>query len=475
MEEEYGEFKLVLHEILGQFLAVKSPVRDMLLRAYASQKYSLLRNILFIANGTISRFRITTNRHLINRVVVTFETTLQKKTLGINIHDHASKKIIEKECRRYIKASHPLLVKNLGCSCNDLSNMNFLTRALEIHFDKYRLIIHKDWYTIQYKVPVKMERIFVKDILTLEALYTSSEGPIYKNPVFLSVDENCSRVIGVASFLECMNLSVKTIYYEKDDVILYQRVCVDNYTKPQYFILEKEVVETKLNSSSSWKIFFDLSFSLEAKALVFDDDSKYKANVPIHSLNNYQDVRVPFELPKLDGIPAALKFYPNHFVLTNDLVSFSFQHTIKPRTFHVLRDYSFLVESDLYVSRLPYRTRGLPKPNPVSIIDLRSNIFNAEKRMEIIQELRKIFKDELYRYYIFFQGEILDDEREITTTQTTRSTSSQLLIHNKIYEVQLSSELSVEALMKIKRVIRRRDDKQKPNSRQLVKTVYALM
>ena len=99
-EEECGEFKLVLHEILGQFLAVKSPVRDVLLTAYASQKYSILRNNLFIANGIINQFRITTNRHLINRVIITFETTLKKKPLSVIIHDHDSKKILEKECRR---------------------------------------------------------------------------------------------------------------------------------------------------------------------------------------------------------------------------------------------------------------------------------------------------------------------------------------------------------------------------------------
>lgn len=466
-EEECGEFKLVLHEILGQFLAVKSPVRDVLLRAYASQKYSMLRSKLFIATGNISQFRITTNRHLINRVVLTFETTLRKTQHDIVIHDYDSEKIIEKEFRRYIEPHHPLLVKNLGCSCNDLSNMNFLSRVLEINFNNYRLIMSKDWYTIQYKLPLKMERIFVKDILTLEMLYSSVEGPIYKNPVFLSVDENRSQMIGVVSFLECMNLSVKTIYYEKDDVILYQRVCIDSYTKPQYFILEKEVVETK---SNSWKFFFDLSFSFEAKALLFNVDDGVANAPPFHSLNNYENVRVPFELPKLDGIPAMLRFYPHHFVLTNEIRSFSFYHSLEPRTFHIIRDYSFQVESDLYVSLLPYRTQGLPKPNPMAIIDLRSNIFNAEKRMEIIQELRKKFKDELCRYYIFFQGEKLNDQRRGPSLPF-----STILIHDKIYEVQLSSELSVETLMKIKKVIRRRDDKQKPNSRLLVKTVFALM
>lgn len=465
-KKERAEFKLVLHEILGQFLAVKSPVRDEILRAYASQKYSMFKQKYFIATSSVSRFRVTTNKHLINRVIITFETYLEEKDDNVvDIHDYNLERKVEKECRRLVKPSHPRLAQR---SSNDLSNTNFVSRVIEILFQNYRLVISRNRYTIQYKKLIKTEQFFAPDILTLETLYTSAEGPEYVNPIFLSVDKARSQLIGVASFFECMNLSVKTVYYQNDTVVLYQRVCVDKYTKPQHFVLEKE----EEDSSSSWRIFFELSFSLEANKSSLSREKNHKTGVPIHSLNNYEGVPVAFKLPKLDGIPALLKFYPQHFVLTTDLVSISFCHTLRPRTVHVLKDYSFLVESNLYVSQLPSASRGLPKPNPMTIIDLKFVVFDAEKRMGIIQELRKKFKDELYPYYIFFQGEPVSLSMTTSTPHPPVLTS---LVHNKIYEVQLSSEITVEALLKVSRVIRRRDDKKKPNSRKLVKTVHALL
>ena len=53
---------------------------------------------------------------------------------------------------------------------------------------------------------------------------------------------------------------------------------------------------------------------------------------------------------KLDGIPVILKFYDEHFVVTNNMKSESFPHVLPKDVTHRLKYFSFVVETELYES-----------------------------------------------------------------------------------------------------------------------------
>ena len=199
---------------------------------------------------------------------------------------------------------------------------------------------------------------------------------------------------------------------------------------------------------------------------------------------------------KLDGIPAILKFYDEHFVVTNDMKLELFPHVLPKDVTHRLKDFSFVVETELYESM--FKSIFINKPNPMAIIDLNNdnNNFSAIDRMDIIQNLRKLYADTLKNYFIFFQGQSINDNNNIITypKKEMSSTKSKMLVekkyfilfakqnnnntsnnnalrlnHGNIYEVSMNDKYEIVKLVK------ERPDKLYPNSRKNVETIIKIL
>ena len=211
---------------------------------------------------------------------------------------------------------------------------------------------------------------------------------------------------------------------------------------------------------------------------------------PIHSdeEENDNDDSIAYIFPKLDGILATLKFYDHHFVVTNNLKSESFSHSLPSPLTHRLKDFSFIVESELYESMFSM----INKPKPMAIIDLHTTSFTATERMNIIQTLRKIMDEPLAEYFIFFQGEKTNNvnyekvfypdnesfqklnlrlkdylmKNFILFVKKKRKKAAQWsLKHGKIYEVCIDKKLEITKILKP------RYDKIYPNSRKCIECI----
>ena len=475
-----GKFELVLHEMLGNILMCRRELMTKILKAYASQKFSMLKTsggaALYVAE-TVEKVNLTTNRSFIQCVIVSFESRLRMvqgpDTQQYICTEDKRNLCVERECRRHIDSSHPLLVEKLGVSCNDFSNLTFLSRQVEILHQDYRLVINPatDSYSIQYKKKLRMKTIFRPDLLTLEALYFSHEGKVFTDAIFVATDH--VTLIGLASFLDSRDLAVKTVYFEKNNTTLYQRICPDNYTRSYPFTLENEFPpDFKYEESKVGSLFFWAAWTLDARVPTLPGNGVVSASSkPIHTVEKCEEPTHRYS--KFDGVPATLTFFSHHFVVTNSVCSQSFEHSLDRPVVHILQDYFFLVESNLYVSDIP--VLGPDKPLPMVIIDINTTVFNATERMEIIQTLRKHLRYYLYDYYIFFQGEIQgevtnrdrDDANANANANEIMTLDAPPLIHNAIYEVKLCHN-------QVTQVIKPRKDKLKPNSRKLIEVIAQL-
>ena len=446
------EFSLPLHETLGWALFTwrrsLTNLGEKLLSAYASQKYSMARNdgVFYTTSSKLINPSLTTDKRLSNMVIITFEAIFIKASSNNDclIYERPEKMLKEKEYRRYVDDSHPLLIQKLGGhGCNDLSNMKFHSREIHIYFNDYRLMINvkDDTFYIQYKKFIEKKECFLVPTLTREILYTSDEGPAYTEPRFI-VSQRGKTIIGVASFLDCRNFCVKTVYAQyKESICLYQRVQPDNFSQSYPFVLECELDyddDNDINDEEKKLIlykFFDIGCQLDATVSKRKnhhyggcDDNNNNDGLLNHSLavssKPVHKATIPrrkngggFFFPKFDGVPATLIFFPHHFVIRNAIKSDSFEHSLPRKIYYILKDYKFLVESDLYVSKYKKEENlCLNRPNPLVIIDIQTTAFTAEKRMSIIQILRNCLAKFLYEYFIFFQGEDCDG---VLTTATT--------------------------------------------------------
>ena len=72
----------------------------------------------------------------------------------------------------------------------------------------------------------------------------------------------------------------------------------------------------------------------------------------------------------------------------------------------------------------------------MAIIDLNNNNnFSAKDRMDIIQNLRKLYADNLQNYFIFFQGQSINDNNNIITypNKEVSSTKLKILLEKKYF------------------------------------------
>ena len=454
------EFSLPLHETLGWALFTwrrsLTNLGEKLLSAYASQKYSMERNdgVFYTTSSKLINPTLTTDKRLSNMVIITFEAIFKASNNNdCLIYERPEKMLKEKEYRRYVDDSHPLLIQKLGGhGCNDLSNMKFHSREIHIYFNNYRLMINvkDDTFYIQYKKFIEKKECFLAPTLTREILYTSDEGPAYTEPRFI-VSKRGKTIIGVASFLDCRNFCVKTIYAKyKESICLYQRVQPDDFSKSYPFVLECELDhhgndddDIIINDEEKKLIlykFFDIGCQLDATVSKRKNhygcgggggDNNNNDGLLNHSLavssKPVHKATIPrgkngggFFFPKFDGVPATLIFFPHHFIIRNAIKSESFEHSLPRKIYYILKDYKFLVESDLYVSKYKKEENLCQnRPNPLVIIDIQTTAFNAEKRMSIIQILRNCLAKFLYEYFIFFQGEDCDGVLTATATTTT--------------------------------------------------------
>ena len=510
--------------------------RNRMLSAYAAQKYTMQKCCdaiksegnnnnfsLYIADDHILNYRSLTSRNLPDQFrIIQFQTKVfpisqedaikRDLLIIINKEQDPNQNQIEREFRRYIDSSHPILVNRLGISCNDFSNTKFVSRQIEINFENYRMIISGTEYTVQFKKRSDDETknfVLPPPHLTIENLYSALEGPVYKNPCFLK-DCATSSFLGIASFLDCNNLSVKTVYMydKKNETILYQRIKLEDYFKYQPFILEKEISSKKelddeqiLIKNENFNIYSKISTLLNAKLkppqegdtsehlLTSESQGEnYHATTivcsstkPMHSVKelSYLNRNINsndniFVFPKLDGIPAKLTFYSHHFILTNNQMSQSWKHKISPEIIHILRDYIFLAETNLYSSK--YATDD---KKALAIIDICNIYMSAFEKMQIIQQLRINIGHFLIPYMIFFQGEIpisCDIQtgkyflpNKINDNNTNYNNISTLK-HGNIYEVSLDDECSQDVVC----ILKERNDKIRPNSFKVVEVKRAL-
>lgn len=479
MKDEKFHFSLIVNEVLG--LTLFNPglteLGKKLLFAYAAHKFTIYQNDgFFYKTLELRNAFLSTERRLINRVIINFEASL----IPINANEKYNFIIYEKdfenaqnyeeerEFRRYVNENHPHLIKNLNGSCTDFSNLNFHSRELEILFDKYRLCInpHLNTYSIQYKKSVKKCEIFLPSTLTREIMYINHEGPSHKEPVFIvQFDEN--SILGLGSFLECSNLAVKTVYLKYYSIILYQRVIPDDYSQSFPFIIEYE--EQQNSKRNYYKEFFSLCLRLDARISNHNSLDHFQSpfSKPHHVIDEEEKMLLLKKVYlKFDGIPSTLRFYRYHFVIYNSAMSESFNHSLPEDIIYILRDYSFLVEANLYKSK---HEQKFPKPNPMIIIDIQTTAFNTEYRMNIIEILRKSIGGYLHEYFIFFQGEPCVGINSLLSLDYNQNNVERNLINHGIYEVILDPQEG-----KIKRVCRQRPDKRKPNDGILVNTIKVL-
>ena len=386
-------FKLAVHKILG-YVILNCKRKENILAAYASQKYTMKKNsnkkyILFIAQD-IKNVRLVTERSLMNHLIIHFKAFLIpiavfeciKNKFMVFIDDDRNTEEIE--CRRYIDSYHPILQQKLGVSCNDLSNLKYIERNLEIILeeDNYRCIIsYEKGFSTQRKYHYDQKEKVIEEINSLEILHYSKESPIFDDSHYYLVHCENKTIVGLSSLLDCNNVSVKTIYLnDNQGTVLYQRIILDDYKKQQPFILEHEF-SPPVVKLQSLKNYFNIACLLDAKLPINDHYSGYNnpASKPIsyddNDADDDDDDAAKYSLFKLDGVLATLKFYNRHFVITNNIKSESFSHTLSKRTIHRLKDFSFMVESELYESIFKH----FNKPSPMAIIDLHKTSFSARE------------------------------------------------------------------------------------------------
>ena len=468
-QQQQRLFNLLLPETLAHAIWNKPVLLDKLLKAYAAHKFSAIKSRksqrdYYYETVCINNVKISTERRLINNMIISFSAKLKEISPPPLLEE---KYVIEKEYRRFINSSHPLIINKLNVSCNDFSDMKFLSREIEILFKNYRCCINlqNDTFTIQYKKKLYVNEVYLTKTLTREILFTSIEGPILIEPTFVVNKENKNEILGIASFLESSNIAIKTVYLEKGPTKLYQRICPDDYTKSYPFILEYEIND----KNELEKDYFELGWRLNATLPKFNNNTTRlsKSSKPMHVLNQNDFYKENQKcLLKFDGISSTLQFYTHHFIIYNTTFSSSFNHTLPPKISYILKDYKFLVEYNLYTPS--NKNNKLIKPNPLVIIDIQTRTLNAIERMKQIQRLRNNMASYLYDYYIFFQGEISggdgidnpahDDDDHHTT-----------LKDGAIYEVTLRDKFNIA------RIIRERSDKTKPNSSKVVDTISKLL
>lgn len=477
-DEKLYACSLTVHESLGWalFTGCKSltGLGEKLLSAYACHKYSMKRNdgdLYKIASG-LKNPTLTTDKRLSNVVIIRFEASFKVGNSSV-VYENPAEMVKEMEYRRYVDDNHPLLVEKLGGrGSSDLSNMKFHSREFHISFGDYRLIINvkNDTFHMQYKKFISKREKFLPSTLTREILYASDESPAYVEPHFV-VSERAKTIIGVASFLECKNLSVKTVYAKyKDSICLYQRVQPDNFSQSYPFAIECELVSGggKMRNRDALGKFLDVCCQFDATVSkrgtnfsLIDDGLNHTLAVsskPIHAVNVPKD---GIYFKKFDGVPATLTFFPSYFVVRNSLKSESFEHSLPRKVYYILKNYQFLVESELYVSKYQneFLKKSLKKPNPLVIIDVETTAFDATERLAMIQALRISLARFLYEYFIFFQGEkcngVLKKPEEKNAISLSRIS---------IYEVVLSRDNKTI----VERIVKPRDDKTKANSCKMI-------
>ena len=462
-----------------------------LLSAYACHKYSMKRrdhDCLFYRTLNVSNISVRTDRRLVNMVILNFEASFDVG--NDSVIDIDSQMISEeREYRRYVDENHPLLINVLGGKgTNDLSNLNFHRREIEILFRDYRLVIdiQNQTFTVQYKKFLEGRESFLPNILTREILYVSREGPKLKEPNFI-FSKKQNYLIGIASFLESKNFAVKSLYAKRNSVSLYQRVCPDDFSKSYPFILEYEITADD-HTICDVDLFFNICWRLNASISRRKNNNNNNNNntttlsnilpissKPLHQLfhnmensgnndNNNNGKSIYSFFKKFDGIPATLIFYRRHFILRNSIMSKSYEHFLPENISYILRDYHFLVESNLYSSKNSFDTR---KPKPMVIIDIQTNAFTARERMSIVQLLRNNIAEYLYEYFIFFQGESCNG---VLTQHLKNYSSTSLLEIGKIYEVKLS----MKDKKIISEIVKPRGDKIKPNSSRMIDLIWRI-
>ena len=516
-------FKVVVHENLGSFI-VNCKRREKILSAYASQKYTMIQqqqkknnNTFYIAQ-IVKNIRSITEKSLMNHVILSFKAFLTPMTFlecvqkGLVIFFDYFNTRVEVECRRFIHSSNLILKTKLGTSCNDLSNLKFIERNVEIllnnnvinsydnNNNQYRCVIsHDRGFSIQIKSYYDQKETFLHEINSFELLHYSRESPIFDDEHYFLIHSKDKIILGVASFLDCNNLSVKTTYLnDNQGTILYQRIVIDDYKNPQPFILEHEFLngENDVNVPSLTR-YFDVSCRLSAKLpshLIKNGYSNVSCK-PIHESDDEEEDDSPpsqyYTFPKLDGVLATLKFYNHHFVVTNNLKSESFSHSLPKHLTHRLKDFSFIVESQLYESIFS----TINKPKAMAIIDLHTTSFSAIERMNIIQKLKIIMDEPLSAYFIFFQGEKINNESYIfypnKSLEKLNSRLKEYLIKNFIIFIKRSSEnndnnnhekniilkhgtiyeVVIDRMHNIQSVLKPRCDKIYPNSRKCIECI----
>lgn len=458
-------YTLVVNELTGVVLF--SPgLEDLLynfLCSYASQRLSMDKETLYKATE-IKNVEYKTNRNLLHHnIIISFDAYLIPA--GDEVIQDSCPLTTEMEIRRRVRIDHPLIIQQLGSVAYITDSKAFKScasrRIIEYKFDNYRLIIdaHSRCFSIQYKKSISRKLIFQSTTLTLEVLYCSQEGSIVKNPIFVRDPENSERLIGVASFLDGGNEypSVKSVYIDDNNTVLYYRQEPDNHSTPfHYLLLEHELKEGQDDDDS---IYGRVSWQLDASLPPIPSQSVRSDIKPIHVANfvpGENDIAYCF--PKIDGYRGTLKILSHHYIITADRLSCtSHPHLLKQNIVHSLRDFVFIVETDLYYDA---------KYRPSTIVDIETpSSFNAEERMDIIQHLRKRFRLDLAPYHIFFQGEL-----DVTTTIDKHSIDNNFsvkLVDGCIYEVLLDQANPKQ----IKRICRARPDKHYANPRNVVQEI----
>ena len=503
-------FKIVVHENLGAFI-LNCKRRQNILAAYASQKYTMKKQnvkFFYIAQN-VKNIRSITEKSLMNHVIISFKAYLTSMTLLecvkkklVIFFDYFDARV-EVECRRFIHSNNLILKSKLGTSCNDLSNIRFIERNVEILLNndvinrndrddnQYRFVINHDrGFSIQVKCYYDQKETFLQEINSFELLHYSRESPIFSDKHYFLIHSKDKAILGVASFLDCNNLSVKTTYLnDNQGTILYQRIVIDDYKNPQPFILEHEFLngENNINVPSLTR-YFDVSCRLSAKLpshLIKNGYSNVSCK-PIHDDSNSDDDNSSYTFSKLDGILATLKFYSHHFVVTNNLRSESFPHSLPKQLTHRLKDFSFIVESQLYQSIFSM-------VDAMAIIDLHTSSFSAIERMNIIQKLKTIMDKPLSEYFIFFQGEKINKNNEKYIFYPDRSLKNlnsrlkEYLIKNFIVFIKSNDsnnekkkiklengiiyEVCIDKMHNITSVLKPRYDKVYPNSRKCIECI----
>ena len=176
MDGAIKTFKIVVHEILGHVI-LNCKRKEKILAAYASQKYTMKKinnnnnnNEIFYIAQNVKNIRLMTEKSLMTHLIIEFKTFLIPMTFTECVKNKfvifikEDENTDEIECRRYIESHHPILQQKLGISCNDLSNLNFIERNLEIILeeDNYRCVINREkGFSIQRKYHYNDKEIFI--------------------------------------------------------------------------------------------------------------------------------------------------------------------------------------------------------------------------------------------------------------------------------------------------------------------------